>query len=122
MKKSEVGFRLSDLSNKSLRELYERYIEAKDPVEIEALEAEIQKRKETIQGMWENIKKAVYELARIFSNVIRSPMTIKQYENEIQRVENLLKYTNHSKKRRKHERYLKWLRSHANEMKTEVIK
>jgi hypothetical protein len=51
MKKSEVGFRLSDLSNKSLRELYERYIEAQDPVEIEALEAEIQKRKETIQGM-----------------------------------------------------------------------
>jgi septal ring factor EnvC (AmiA/AmiB activator) len=108
---------LSDLSNKSLRELYERYIVAQDPAEKEALEAEIQKRKETIEGMWENIKKAVYELARILSNVIRSPMTIKQYENEIQRVENFLKYTNHSKKRRKHERYLKWLRLQINELK-----
>jgi septal ring factor EnvC (AmiA/AmiB activator) len=117
MKKSEEGFRLSDLSNKSLRELYERYIEAQDPAEKEALEAEIQKRKETIEGMWENIKKAVYELVRILSNVIRSPMTIKQYENEVQRVENLLKYTNHSKKRRKHERYLKWLQYQVDELK-----
>ncbi|PUF85776.1 MULTISPECIES: hypothetical protein [unclassified Geobacillus] len=42
---------------------------------------------------------------------MRAPILIPQYEQEIQRLEQLLKYTKHSKKRRKHERRLKWLRA-----------
>lgn len=42
---------------------------------------------------------------------MRAPILIKQYENEVKRVEQLLKYTKHRKKRRKHERRLKWLQA-----------
>jgi hypothetical protein len=42
---------------------------------------------------------------------MRAPILIKQYENEIKKVEQLLKYTKHSKKRRKYERRLKWLQA-----------
>jgi hypothetical protein len=108
MKKSEEEFRLSDLSNKSLRELYERFIETQDPSELEVLETEIQSRKEMAAKTWENIKKSINEFTRNVSETASSvlqatklPFLLLHYEKEIQKVEQLLKYTKHSHKRRK---------------------
>ncbi|UYL93745.1 hypothetical protein NIIg32_gp51 [Parageobacillus phage vB_PtoS_NIIg3.2] len=42
---------------------------------------------------------------------MRAPILIPQYEREIQKLEQLIKYTKHSKRRRKHERRLKWLQT-----------
>jgi hypothetical protein len=114
---NNINVNTKSLSYMSLRELYERYIEAEDPAEIEALRAEIKKRIEGIMEMWGDIKKVVFELARNLCNAIRSPFVIKQYEREIQRVEMLLKYTKHDKLRQKHERYLKFLHKQVDEFR-----
>jgi hypothetical protein len=56
---------------------------------------------------WEEVAKAIYR----FRKAMLARILILQCKNEIKKVEQLLKYTKHSKKRRKHERRLKWLRA-----------
>jgi hypothetical protein len=92
---------MSDFSRMSIQELAERYLEERkrfesgeSPADLEALETELQKRiGATVGEIWWNIKEAVYALARNLAEAV------KQYEKEIQRVEQLLKYTKHSQKR-----------------------
>ncbi len=55
---------------------------------------------------WEEVAKAIYR----FRKAMLARILILQCKNEIKKVEQLLKYTKHSKKRQEHERYLKWLR------------
>ena len=61
----------------------------------------------TLKENWEEIAKAIYR----FREVVLARILILQCKNEIKKVEQLLKYTKHSKKRWKHERRLKRLRA-----------
>lgn len=105
---------MNDLSRLSLQELIALYAERE--LDLEALESEIQRRQDMVKKGWDafiqEVRKFVdnaRQLASNFLNLWRARILIQQYEKEIQRVEQLLKYTRHSKKRRKHEQYLKWL-------------
>jgi hypothetical protein len=124
--KRNGGRGMRDFSKLSIQELAAQYIEARnqvdvDPAELEVLEAEVQRR---IGEMFCDFKEGIYALARNVSKIIlmlskamRNPILIKQYEKEIQRVEQLLKYTKHSQLRRKHKQYLKWLHKRLNDLK-----
>jgi hypothetical protein len=110
---------VTNLSNLSFDELFERYVQEKKWVkageksaELEALTAEWQKRTERIRKVVEY----VYQVALNLRNAWEARILIQQYEKEIQRVETLLKYTRHSKKRRKYEQYLKWLHEQVAEL------
>jgi len=72
----------------------------------------LEKGLEMIARVWLGYAKLVCMAAKHLYHVrVRAPMLIAQYENEIRKTEELLKYTKHSKKRRKHERRLKWLQA-----------
>jgi ribosomal protein S10 len=63
---------------------------------------------------------AVNRILQVILNLakaMRAPILIKQYKNEIQKLEQLLKCTKHSQKRRKHEKYLKSLHKRLNELR-----
>ncbi|MED5050620.1 hypothetical protein P9850_01885 [Anoxybacillus rupiensis] len=55
----------------------------------------------------EEVAKAIYR----FRKAMPARILILHCKSEIKKVEQLLKYTKHSKKRRKHERRLKWLQT-----------
>jgi hypothetical protein len=78
------------------------------------LQKQMDKSREMLVAFIEGIRKFIdgaRQVALNLRNVWRARILIQQYEKEIQRVETLLKYTRHSKKRRKHERRLKWLQA-----------
>jgi hypothetical protein len=113
---------MNDLSRLSWQELIALYAERE--LDLEALAAEVQRRQDMAKKRWdtfiEEVRKFVdhaRQLASNFLNAWRTSILIQQYEKEIQRVETLLKYTKHSKKRQEHERYLKWLRKQVDELK-----
>jgi uncharacterized protein YukE len=112
---------MNDSSRLSLQELIALYEEMErtgdNSAELEALEAEVQRRMDLVRKMWgdftekfNKIFERVYQTAVNLLNAISAPFLIEQYEKEIKRVEQLLKYTKHSKKRQQHEKNLKWLR------------
>jgi hypothetical protein len=110
------GRGMNDYSRLPFPDLVVMYIEeikrveaGEDSDKLETLEAEVIKRIGIVREMMGNVVKGVCALAKRTIEVIRTPILIQQYEREIKRVEQLLKYTKHSKKRQEHERYLKWL-------------
>lgn len=117
-----------ELSGLSIDELLGRIKQAEadgDLMELEALKSELQRRMDLFLEAWgdftEKIRKffeVLYQTGMNLVNAMRAPFLIKQYEQEIQRVEQLLKYTRHSKKRRKHEQYLKCLYKRLDDFRT----
>jgi hypothetical protein len=78
------------------------------------LQKQMDKSREILIAFMEGVRKFIdgaRQVALNLRNAWRARILIQQYEKEIQRVETLLKYTRHSKKRRKHERRLKWLQA-----------
>jgi hypothetical protein len=78
------------------------------------LQKQMDKSREALVAFIEGVRKFIdgaRQVALNLRNAWRARILIQQYEKEIQRVETLLKYTRHSKKRRKHERRLKWLQA-----------
>ncbi|WP_044737071.1 hypothetical protein [Geobacillus kaustophilus] len=76
------------------------------------LQKQMDKSREMLVAFIEELGKFLDHARQVASNMLNemnTPILIKQYEKEIQRVEQLLKYTRHSKKHQKHEQYLKWL-------------
>jgi hypothetical protein len=114
---------MNDLSRLSLQELIALYAERE--LDLEALVAEVQRRQDMAKKRWdafiEEVRKFVdhaRQLASNFLNAWRASILIQQYKKEIQRVEQLLKYTKHSKKRQEHERYLKWLKKQVDVLRS----
>ncbi|WPZ17818.1 hypothetical protein UM396_14630 [Geobacillus subterraneus] len=78
------------------------------------LQKQMDKSREALVAFIEGVRKFIdgaRQVALNLRNAWRARILIQQYEKEIQRVETLLKYTRHSKKRWKHERRLKWLQT-----------
>jgi hypothetical protein len=114
---------MNDLSRLSSQELIALWAERE--LDLEALAAEVQRRQDMAKKRWgafiEEVRKFVdhaRQLASNFLNAWRTSILIQQYEKEIQRVETLLKYTKHSKKRQEHERYLKWLKKQVDVLRS----
>ncbi|NNV07158.1 hypothetical protein ETC03_12285 [Geobacillus sp. MMMUD3] len=66
---------------------------------------------EAMMKVWKEHWGKSTEVVYRWIKTVKVLFLIPRYELEMKKLEQLIKYTKHSKKRQKHERRLKWLRS-----------